>query len=367
MRSLAIAWGARTVSLDEVLLQVMRPSLAVITLIVLVAIAAGSMVPAFDAIHNWSNMVNGMVVIALITLGSTVVLIGGGIDLSVGAIMGLTGGTMALLWNSNFTLPFAICAALVVGLVLGVVNGIVITVLGVTDFVATLAMLGIASGLLYLLTGGVPVGGFVTSSVNLVGGEIRWLGVLSVPIAVMAVVALVVGVMLRRTPLGVHIFAVGSDRSAALQAGVRVQWVRIATYAVSGLLAGIAGVVLASQLGSVDPSMGSGYELDAIAAAVIGGASLAGGRGGVIGALLGSLFLTMIDNVLSIMNVNVVWQGVVLGALVLLAVLVERSLRVMRVRVDTGPSMITRRKHLLVSEPVTKDNEENYDNKESYV
>jgi ribose transport system permease protein len=254
----------------------------------------------------------------------TIVLIDGGIDLSVGSVMGLSAGVMAYTINQGLMFGAAFAIALGTGALLGLINGLVITRLGLPDFVATLAMLGIASGLLFLWTNGVPFIGYMDDTYYTVGGLNRILGPVTVPIIISVVVVPAAAALLRYTPFGRHAYGVGSNRDAARLSGVKVDRIRLVAYVLSGLFAALAGILLAGRTTTVPPTLGVGYEIEAIAAAVIGGAALSGGRGRIMGAVLGALTLTVAHNVINIANVSATWQSVVIGVILLLAVVLDR-------------------------------------------
>lgn len=301
-----------------------RPSAGVLVLLVVMCAVTAAISPAFLTFTNLSNVANQMTFVLLVAAGMTVVLITGGIDLSVGSVMGLSGGVSASLLLSGIPVGGALILGVVSGAVLGLVNGLLITRLGLPDFIATLAMLGVARGLLFLWTNGVPFINFMTPEYATLSGLTRPFGALTVPIIIAAVVCILLAVVLRATAFGRHLYGVGSNRDAARLSGVRVDRVRVAAYVISGLLAGLAGVLLAGQNRSVAPTLGLGFEIQAIAAAVIGGAALTGGRGRVLGAVIGALTLTVAANAINLAGVSSTWQQVVTGSILLLAVVLDR-------------------------------------------
>ncbi|WP_375492616.1 ABC transporter permease [uncultured Jatrophihabitans sp.] len=304
-----------------------RPGTGVVTLLVIICIVMPLRTSAFLTTDNWYNLVQQMVYVALLAIGMTIVLITGGIDLSVGSVLGLCAGVMASLINQGVMFIWALLGAVAAGAALGLINGLVITKLGIPDFVATLAMLGVGSGLLFLWTGGVPFIGYMLPNYYRLGGANPIAGDLTFPILAMIVIALAAALLLRGTAFGRHVYSVGSNRDAARLSGVPVDRVRIAAYVISGTLAAFAGVLLAGRTTTVAPTTGSGYEIQAIAAAVIGGAALAGGRGRVLGALLGALTITVASNVINLADVDPTWQSVVVGVILLLAVALDRSVQ----------------------------------------
>lgn len=301
-----------------------RPSAGVVVLLVLLASVMGLLSPSFLTPDNWLNIANQMSVLLLLTLGMTLVLIVRGIDLSVGSVMALSAGVVAWVLGAGYTLETGILAALVCGALLGLANGLLITRLGLPDFVATLAMLGIARGLLFLWTDGIPFLGYMTPRFYQIGGLERPFGLLTVPMAISVIAVLTIAAVLRLTPFGRHAYGVGSNPDGARLSGVQVDRVRVTAYVISGLLAGVAGVILAGRTTTVAPTMGIGFEVQAIAAAVIGGAALTGGRGRALGALLGTTVLVATTNAINLSGVTSAWQSVVTGSMLLLAVLLDR-------------------------------------------
>jgi ribose transport system permease protein len=302
-----------------------RPGLGLLAFLVIVSLVAGLLQPTFFGAQNWANIGNQMVFVTILGVSMTLVLIGGGIDLSVGAVVGLAGAVVAQLLNGGVPLGVALLVGIVTGLGIGIGNGLIITKLGIPDFIATLATLAVVRGILQAWTVGVPFLINFSDSYAKVSGLTEVVGRITVPMIVALVVALAVFGLLRYTVTGQRIRATGSSREATSLAGVRVDRVKILLYAISGTLAGITGVLLAGRLGTVQPTMGAGLEVSAIAAAVMGGAALTGGKGSVFGAVVGALTLTIIQNLINLFNVSPAWETFVVGAVILVAVLVDRA------------------------------------------
>lgn len=258
---------------------------------------------------------------ALITLGQTLVILTGGIDLSVGSIIALSAMTGSYIVVNNPTRMWeAVAAAVFVGLLAGLINGIVVGILNVTPFVATLGMLTIASGLAYAIGQGAPINGLGENWGTIANS--KFLG-FQTPVYVMVAGFIIFGIVMKKTSFGLRIYAVGGNRSAAEVAGVNPRLILIAVYCISGTLASISGVILSSRVISGPPALGAGYELGAIAAVVIGGASLFGGRGTIWGSLLGLFLIQTLNNGLDILVVPAYWQRVISGILIISAVTVD--------------------------------------------
>ncbi|WP_119695904.1 ABC transporter permease [Microbacterium halotolerans] len=258
---------------------------------------------------------------ALIALGQTLVILTGGIDLSVGSVIALS--AMAGAYTAK-SLPdqlfLALAVAILVGAVAGAVNGFVVSVLDVPPFIATLGMLTLASGLAYVIGGGAPINGLPQNFSQFANTEV--LG-LTIPVILMIIGIVGFGIMMRRTKFGMHVYAVGGNEQASRIAGIKTGRVKFLVYTISGALAGVSGIMLASRTINGSPSLGVGYELDAIAAVVIGGASLMGGRGTIWGTALGLLMIQTLNNGLDILTVPAYWQDVVKGLLIVAAVSVD--------------------------------------------
>ena len=275
----------------------------------------------FLTFRNLLNILQQSAFIMILALGMTFVLSTGGIDLSVGSIVGISGGMTAYLLFHDVHIVFAVIAGLIVGALIGAVNGIVITKFRITPFIATLAMMVIARGILYVWTEAIPFRNYMKYNFEFFG-QGRILGI-QFPIIVAFVTFLILLFIYRKTRFGRHVRAVGSSEESVRVSGIKVDALRIKVYLLSGLVAAIAGILLASRLTTVHPEMGKNYELEAIAAAIIGGTSLTGGKGTLVGTALGTIILFVIKNALNLLNVNPYWETIVIGAIVLVAATVN--------------------------------------------
>ncbi|EMB14175.1 ABC transporter permease [Rhodopirellula europaea] len=295
-------------------------------------IAMSLLSDSFFTPENGLNILRQISVNLSLSIGMTLIILTGGIDLSVGAILALSGAVAAgLLKNGivieplgvklQFTVIGSIVSGLLVGSAAGLFNGIAVTRFKLPPFVATLGMFSIARGLTMLWTGGFPVTG-LGSSFGYIGTGV----LLGIPVPVWITGGLV-GVFValtRKTRFGRHVYAVGGNERASLLTGLPVDRIKIAVYTLGGLLAGMAGLIVTARLDSAQPNAGLGYELDSIAAVVIGGTSLSGGRGSVMGTVLGCLIIGVLNNGLFLLNVSPFWQQVVKGFVILAAVAVDR-------------------------------------------
>jgi ribose/xylose/arabinose/galactoside ABC-type transport system permease subunit len=299
---------------------------AIITLVLLgMVIYFWSSSSVFMTRNNVDNLLIEAVFIALLAAGMTAVLIVGGIDLSVGSVLGLSAGTTLWALMSGWPLAAGVLVGIGTGMAAGLINGMIIAFLGVNDFIVTLATLSIGAGLLQVLTSKVQLTGVKNSTfLSLSSGHL--LGI-PTPVVILVIVAGVLEFVLVATPFGRSVFAAGVGPRAAALAGVPVRRVRVQVYVLSGAAAGLAGVLLAAHLNSVQPGLGGGYELNAIAAAVLGGIALAGGRGSVWRAVLGALFLGILANGLQLLGVDPLWFQIVTGASILVAVALDRAVQ----------------------------------------
>lgn len=298
----------------------------------LMVVALALLSDKFLTADNCWNILRQISVNLCLSIGMTLVILSGGIDLSVGAILALAGAMAAGLLKHGLTLgalgvrlEFTVTGALLAGIATGAAcgwfNGFAITRFQLPPFVATLAMLSIARGLTMLWTGGFPVTSLGAGFGFL--GTGAWLGV-PMPVWIMLVLTAAFMVIARRTRFGRHIYAVGGNERAARLTGLNVARVKVAVYVVAGALSAVAGLIVTARLDSAQPNAGLGYELDSIAAVVIGGTSLSGGRGSVLGTVLGCLIIGVLNNGLFLLNVSPFWQQVIKGGVILLAVAIDR-------------------------------------------
>ena len=283
-----------------------------------------ALTPHFLTVSNLLNVAEQAAIIAVVAVGMTFVIVTGGIDLSVGSVLAFAGVVMASALHREVPLPLALAVALGTGLSCGLVNGLLITAGRLPPFIATLGMMSVARGTALMFTEGRPVSGFSGGFRSLATGEL--LGV-PVPVVVMAGVYAVAHFVLTRTKLGRYTYAIGGNEEAALLSGVNVKLYKAAVYGLSGMLSGLAAVLLTARLNSAQPIAGMMYELDAIAATVIGGTSLLGGEGTVVGTLIGALIMAVLRNGLNLLGVSSFIQQVVIGSVIIAAVLIDMWLK----------------------------------------
>ena len=278
--------------------------------------------PSFLSLNNFVNVTLQIAIYGILSIGMTIVMITGGIDLSIGSVVALVGVIAAILSKkpmlpTDLMVLTAMLAGLVVGIATGALSGSLIARFSIPPFIVTLAMMTICRGLVFIITGGFTEGELPP--------HFGWLGrghlwFIPVPVVIMAALFAAGHVLLRQTAFGRHIYALGGNEEAARLSGIRVRRTKILVYSLNGLLAGLAGVTLAARLGAGAPASGLGYELDVIAAVVVGGTSLSGGRGSVIGTMAGTIFIGVLNNGLNLANVDPYTQKVALGVVILAAV-----------------------------------------------
>ncbi|MEU6578494.1 substrate-binding domain-containing protein [Streptomyces sp. NPDC046805] len=291
-----------------------------LTALIVLVIAMSALSGDFLTADNLLNIGVQAAVTAILAFGVTFVIVSAGIDLSVGSVAALSATVLA--WSATsagIPVVIAVLLSIATGLACGLVNGILISYGKLPPFIATLAMLSVGRGLSLVISQGSPIP--FPSSVSHLGDRLG--GWLPVPVLIMIVVGLITAFVLRRTYIGRSMYAIGGNEEAARLSGLRVKKQKLAIYALSGLFAAAAGIVLASRLSSAQPQAANGYELDAIAAVVIGGASLAGGTGKASGTLIGALMLAVLRNGLNLLSVSAFWQQVVIGIVIALAVLLD--------------------------------------------
>ena len=279
---------------------------------------------AFFTTSNITNIFKQISVIGIIAVGMTFVIVTGGIDLSVGAIVALSACMATSFAQKDTTHPliFAYMMGLLMGLACGACSGFFITVCNIPPFIATLATTQIARGLTFVYTNGRPITG-LTDAYRYIGRQS--IGIVPVAVIILLVIAVLGIFLLNFTKFGRHVFAVGGNEKSALVSGINTRRVKFYCYLISGALAACAGILLSSRIQTGQPAGGDGYELDAITAVVIGGASLSGGSGNVFGAIIGMLIIGIMTNGLDLLNVSSYYQQVIKGIIILLAVLSDRK------------------------------------------
>ena len=294
-----------------------------IGLLLIVGVFA-AIAPGFLSQRNLVNILQQSSINACVALGMTLVIISGGIDLSVGPVAALAAVLSASLMVGGVPPALAVLAGLGLGALCGVVNGALVSFGGLQPFIVTLGTLSTYRALALIATGGNPVLGVPHTFRSVANGSFS-----GVPASVLVgiVVALLAGIILRKTPFGEYLLAVGGNEEAAHIAGVPIALTKIGAYALSGVLAALAAIILIGRLGAAEPILGNLWELDAIAAAAIGGASLMGGKGSIIGTLLGAIILGAMRNGMTLLNVQAFYQLLATGLIILLAMLVDRATR----------------------------------------
>jgi ribose transport system permease protein len=282
--------------------------------------------PYFLTTNNLMGVFRSFSMTAIMSIGMVMVIITGGIDLSVGSVLGLSSLVTALCFGSGLPTGVCIGAGLLVGVAFGAFNGLLITGIGLPPFIATLGSLSIGRGLMYIVTHGVPATPD-TPEIFAVLGQ-GYVGPVPVPVVIMLAMTIGFSILMRKTRFGRHVYATGGNEQAARLSGVKTNRVKLVVYMLSGAIAALAGVVSFSRYLSAEPASGFGAELDVIAAAAIGGASLSGGVGSVAGAVIGAALVGIIANGVVLMNINTYAQQAITGAVILIAV----SLDVLRSR-----------------------------------
>jgi len=299
----------------------------VLLIFIVLCVIAGILSDVFFTMSNVMNVLRQVSIIAIIASGMTLVILIAGIDLSVGAVMAFSGAILSGALTAGWPLALALLAALGVGLLFGLINGLVTARFGVPSFIATLAIMVIARGMTLVYTKGYPL--VVSNEAYRFIGSGRLFGI-PIPIIIMFVIFGFMYWMLKYTSFGRYIFAIGGNEETAILAGINVRAIKVAVFGIAGLLSALSAIIYTSRLMSAQPTAGTGIELDAIAAVIIGGTSLAGGKGGVTGTLIGALIMGVLDNILNLMNVSPFYQSIAKGLVILVAVLVDSKFSKMK-------------------------------------
>jgi len=298
--------------------------LTLLTLILLIVVVMSYLSPYFLSVANFRAMFVGMAPIAIIVIGMSILLASGGFDLSVGSVMALSSTVVAMLLLAGLSIPSAVGIALLVGAVAGLANGLLVTALGINPLVATLGTMSIARGIALVLTEGF--------SISSLPAEFAWIGksdFMGIPALVITTLVLIIifDLAVRHTRFFRQVYFIGANEKAAMLSGIHVNRVRVIAYVLTGVLAALAGVLLASRLMTGTPTAGNGLELQVLAAAVIGGASLRGGEGTILGAFLGVVFVALINNSMTMLAVSIYWQMIVIGTVLVCAVALDMLIR----------------------------------------
>lgn len=296
------------------------PLIGLIALFIIISLLNNS----FLEIANLKNLFRQVSINAIIAFGMTFVILTAGIDLSVGSMLALSGAVMAELIVTGMNPMLAIIVACLLGLFLGAINGFVISYGRIAPFIATLATMTIYRGATLVFTNGNPISSLTTDHAFRAFGRGDLLGI-PIPAITMFIIFFVLWFVLQKTSLGRHTYAVGGSEKVSFIAGIKINRVKIFAYALTGLLCAIAGAIITSRLNSAQPTAGAGYELDAIAAVVLGGTSLSGGKGHIVGTLIGALIIGTLNNGLNILDVSNFYQQIVKGLVILFAVLADRK------------------------------------------
>lgn len=295
----------------------------VIALIILMAVIT-IINSNFLTANNLLNLLLQVTSNALIAFGMTFVILTGGIDLSVGSILALSSALTAGLLGSGMPVTLAIFISLILGCILGMMNGLLISYGKLAPFIVTLATMTIFRGATLVYTNGNPITkGLSDTFLFQFLGQGYIVGI-PFPVIIMFIVFIVLYVLLHKTAFGKSVYAIGGNEKAAYISGVKLNKVKIIIYSISGMMASISGLIITSRLSSAQPTAGASYEMDAIAAVVLGGTSLSGGKGRILGTLIGALIIGVLNNGLNIIGVSAFWQQVVKGVVILIAVLIDR-------------------------------------------
>jgi len=278
--------------------------------------------PRFSNLANIKNVLTQVSVNAVIAIGMSFVILTGGIDLSVGSILAVSGAVAASILKSTGNVFLAIIVAIVIGCFIGLINGLLISKGRVQAFIVTLATMIIFRGITYVFTNGIPISGLGQSFSGI--GNKMVLG-LPIPVIIMVIVFGIGFYMLSQTRYGRYVYALGGNEDSARLSGINTDKIKTLVYVICGATAALSGIIVTSRIGSASPNAGVSFELDAIAAVVLGGTSLAGGEGSVVGTIIGALIIGVLNNGLNLMNVSPFYQSIIKGLVILLAVLVEKK------------------------------------------
>lgn len=292
--------------------------------LIVLAFGLSLLTPYFLTVSNLLNVLQQTAINAIIAVGMTYVIISAGIDLSVGSLLAFSGVVLASALQAELPLPVAILIGLLTGTLGGLLNGLLVSFGKLPPFISTLGMMSVARGAALVYSDGRPISGFDPTFRGIATGEVFFV---PVPVILMGLVYVVSHQVLKRTRFGRYTYAIGGNEEAAILSGVNVKFHKTMVYALSGLMSALAAVVLTARLNSAQPTAGIMYELDAIAAAVIGGTSLMGGEGTLPGTLVGALIMSVLKNGLNLLGVSSFLQQIVIGSVIIIAVLLDTQLK----------------------------------------
>lgn len=295
-----------------------------VLILLVICVFATILSPSFLSVTNLFNVFKQITVAGIVGCGMTFVILTGGIDLSVGSILGLSGVLASGVLASTGNTAAAVAVSLVVGVACGAVNGFFVSVCGIPPFISTLGMMTLLRGVILVYTKGSPIP--IKSDAYKFFGKGSIAGI-PVPVIILIIVFLLAHYILTQTSYGRSVYAVGGNREAARLSGIRVKTSEFLVYTLNGLMCGMAGLILTARLGSAQSTSGTGIEMDAIVAVILGGTSLSGGVGFVLPTVVGAMIMGIIDNILTLMNVNPHATNIVKGAVILIAVLVDKKVK----------------------------------------
>lgn len=280
--------------------------------------------PAFMTLSNITNIFTQVSTNAIIAIGMTFVILTGGIDLSVGSTVAISGALAASILKSTNNIPLAILVAAITGIIIGLINGILISKGKLQAFIVTLATMTIFRGATLVFTNGTPISKLSETFVKIGNGKI---GFIPIPVIITIIILIISIYLLTQTRFGRYLYALGGNEDSAKLSGINTNKIKTLVYMISGFASSIAGIIIASRIGSASPNAGTSFELDAIAAVVIGGTSLSGGEGKITGTIIGALIIGVLNNGLNLMNVSPFYQSIVKGLVILIAVLLDKKSR----------------------------------------
>jgi len=280
--------------------------------------------PAFMTLSNITNIFTQVSTNAIIAIGMTFVILTGVIDLSVGSTVAISGALAASILKSTNNIPLAILVAAITGIVIGLINGILISKGKLQAFIVTLATMTIFRGATLVFTNGTPISKLSETFVKIGNGKI---GFIPIPVIITIVILIISIYLLTQTRFGRYLYALGGNEDSAKLSGINTNKIKTLVYVISGFASSIAGIIITSRIGSASPNAGTSFELDAIAAVVIGGTSLSGGEGKITGTIIGALIIGVLNNGLNLMNVSPFYQSIVKGLVILIAVLLDKKSR----------------------------------------